>query len=162
MAFVNELVSKEDIGKYGLVALCDSYRGDDHKYTAVNDPHSVMGIDWTIDRERESWLLSVASVTNPNYRLPSATQERIFVLHYLGVNIEVRLWSEPISLDTKEIPFRAGWKYLGMNPSSIEGANEEELKGIVKEAIQTYKQLGLRGRRTEVTEITFFDFERAE
>lgn len=101
----------------------------------------------------------MASVVNPDFKFPSPTQETIFILHYQGSNIEVRLWMESISLDNKEIPFRAGWKYLGMNPSSIAGANERDLKLIVCEAIQTYKQLGLRGRKTAVTEITFFGFE---
>lgn len=101
----------------------------------------------------------MASVVNPDFKFPSPTQERIFILHYQGSNIEVRLWMESISKDTKEIPFKAGWKYLGMNPISIEGVDENQLKATVCEALQTYKQLGLRGRRTAVTEITFFGFE---
>lgn len=99
------------------------------------------------------------SVVNPDFKFPSPTQETIFILHYQGSNIEVRLWMESISKDTKEIPFKAGWKYLGMNPISIEGVDENQLKATVCEALQTYKQLGLRGRRTAVTEITFFGFE---
>lgn len=156
MAFVNEWISQEDKEKYGLVALCAEYSKDDSKYVAVKNPKDE--IDWTIDREREIWLIRIANAVNPDFKFPSPTQEEIFILHYLGANIEVRLWMESISKDTKEIPFKAGWKYLGMNLTSTDGADEAHLKAIIREALQTYKQLGLRGRRTEVTEITFFGF----
>lgn len=157
MAFVNELIHQEDIEKYGLVTLCAEYSKDDSKYVGVKDP--TRKIDWTIDREREIWLINMASAVNPDFKFPSPTQEEIFILHYMGINIEIHLWMESISLDNKEVPFRAGWKYLGMNPNSIDGADEKYLKALIREALQTYKQLGLRGRKTAVTEITFFVFE---
>ena len=112
--------------------------------------------------EREIWLIQMASVSKRHFEFPSPTEEKIFILHYLGVNVEVRLWSKAISANLKEIPYKHSWVYLGMNPNSIEGADEEELKAITKEAIQTYKQLGICGRRTDVTEITFIDSEGAE
>jgi hypothetical protein len=156
-AFVNEWISQEDIEKYGLVALCAEYSKDDLKYTAVKNPNNE--IDWTIDRKRGIWLMRVASATNLNYELPSPTQEKIFILHYLGVNMEVRLWWERVSKATEERPLTISWKYLGMNPNSIKGADEEELKAIVKEAIQVYRWHGLLSKETEITEVTFFDFE---
>ena len=62
MAFVNEWVSKEDIEQYGLVDVCKKYQGDEWKYIGVKDPNDE--IDWTIDKEREIWLIKIASVTN--------------------------------------------------------------------------------------------------
>ena len=159
MAFVNEWILQEDIEKYELVELCEKYSKDDSKFTAVKDPNSVRGIDWTIDKGKEIWLLSVASVTNPNYDLPSPTQERVFILHYKGVNVEVRLWGAGISTSIKEVPYKYSWKYLGMNPNSIDGVNDVVLKAIACEALQTYKEFGLRGRRTDITEITCINFD---
>ncbi|MBU0632589.1 hypothetical protein KKA17_08080 [bacterium] len=156
MAFVNEWISQEDIEKYGLVELCDSYRGDDYKYVGVKEPRRKT--DWTIDREREIWLMRIARVTNPNYDLPSPTQETIFILHYLGVNIEVRLWWEPVS-KPKVTPIQISWKYLSMDPKSIDGSDVEQLKAILKEAIQTYKHFGLLSKKTEITEIICIDFD---
>lgn len=157
MAFVNELIPQEDIEKYGLVALCAEYSKDDSKYVGVQDP--TWKFDWAIDREKEIWLIRMASAVNPDFKFPSPTQETIFILHYRGSNIEVRLLNEQISMSNQEIPYKTGWQYLSMNPCNTGKVTEEELKAIVKEAIQTYKELGIRGKRTTVTEITFFGFE---
>ncbi len=153
MAFVNEWISQEDIEKYGLVALCAEYSKDDSKYTAVKNPKDE--IDWTIDREREIWLIDMASAVNPDFKFPSPTQETIFILHYQDDNVEVRLWWEPVS-KPKETPIKISWKYLSMKSKN---SDEKQLKLIVREAIQTYKQFGIRNKRTAITEITFFDFK---
>lgn len=152
MAFVNELIPQEDIEKYGLVALCAEYSKDDSKYTAVTNPKDE--IDWTIDREREIWLIDMASAVNPNFKFPSSTQETIFILHHQGNKVEVRLWWEPVS-KPKETPIKISWKYLGMKSKNLD---EKQLKIIVREAIQTYKQFGIRNKRTAITEITCIGF----
>jgi hypothetical protein len=156
MAFVNEWISQEDIEKYGLVALFTEYSKDDSKYTAVKNPKDE--IDWTVDRKREIWLIDMASAVSPDSKFPSPTQETIFILHYEGNNVEVRLWWEPVS-KPKETPIRISWKYLSMKSICIKNSDEKQLKIILREAIHTYKQFGIRNRRTAITEIVCIGFE---
>jgi hypothetical protein len=145
MAFVNEWISQEDIEKYGLIELCDSYRGDEYKYIGVKEPRRK--VDWTIDREREIWMIEMASVTNPDFHLPSPSQETIFILHYQGKNVEVRLWEDLVSKATDTTPLTISWKFLAMAPNSINGVDEAALKTIVCEALQTYKRLGINSKK---------------
>jgi len=160
MAFVNEWISQEDIEKYGLIELCDNYRANDDKYTAVKEPRRK--VDWTIDRDRGIWLLSVASVTDPNFHLPSATQEKIFILHYQGKNIEVKLWRDLVSKATDTTPLTISWKFLTITPNSIDVVEEAALKTIVCEALHTYKKLGIYSKKTKDTEVVCIGFEGGE
>jgi hypothetical protein len=101
----------------------------------------------------------VASVTDPDFEFPSPTRETIFILYYRAVNIEVRLWKEPISLDPQEIPFKFAWKFLSMTPQTVDSSSYEELKKIVCEALKVFKQFGIKSERTAVTVIECINFE---
>ena len=48
MAFVNEWISQEDIEKYGLIALKDSYLKKD--YSGYKES---MKLHWCVDKERD-------------------------------------------------------------------------------------------------------------
>ena len=162
MAFVNEYVSKEDIEKYGLKELCDSYRKNDTlppPYTAICDPEDGY-LDWTIDRDRDIWLMYVATPTDPDFTdYPKASIDKeIFVLYYKGRPIEAMLRRVAISLDPRERPFKAVWKYLGMRPKEGGEIDEEEIKRVLKEALNVYKTGGIYSQLTDVAEIKLINF----
>ena len=155
MAFVNEWVSKEDIEKYGLVDLCKKYQGDEWKYIGVKDPNRK--IDWTIDRERDIWLIKIASVTNQEYDFPSPTEEKIFLFHYQKQVREVRVKSEFISKDHNV--FKMGWKYLSMDTEGLDDREIQSIKKILCEALKVYGQVGMYRERNLTIEVICINFE---
>ena len=68
------------------------------------------------------------------------TGEEFFILNYKGVNFEVVLLRPrgETSLSYKERPFKKTWDLVSLTPSSIDGVSEEELKTIIKEALDVY------------------------
>jgi len=157
MAFVNEWVSREDIEKYGLVDLCMKYQGDEWKYIGVQDPNRK--IDWTIDREREIWLINIAAVTNQEYDFPSATEGKTFLFYYKGEAYEVKMESVGISTDRNVYPFNVGWKYLGMDLEGLDSTEGQSIKRILYEALKVFGQFGMSRKRNPNLEIVCIDFE---
>ncbi|WP_457595338.1 hypothetical protein, partial [Hydrogenimonas sp.] len=54
-----------------------------------------------------------------------------------------------ISLDPRERPFKAAWEYLGMRPKEGGEIDEEEVKKVLKEALEVYKEAGINARPQE-------------
>ena len=73
-----------------------------------------------------------------------ATGEVFFILNYKGINIEVVLLQPERggSSSYKERPYKKVWDLVSLTPSSVDRVSEEELKTIIKEALDVY---GLRG-----------------
>ena len=140
MAFVNEWISQEDIKKYGFEELAEKYVRLLERDGFLREP------DWTVDRERESWLCWFRNETDLNID-HGRTRESLFVLHYKGANIEVRVWLEEDSqTNIYKTPFVVIWKLLALSPSSFESAGEEEIKEVLKEAFLIYGHRGVHAQ----------------
>jgi len=142
MEFINEYASKEDIKKYGVEKFIEKFKWH------VCSPKRIEDVDWTIDKEEEIWLAKFGEETDPKIDHAS-TNENIFILHYKGVDLEVRLWEEEDGqCNIYESPFILIWKYLSSTPNSFAKVKEEEIKEVLKEALLTYGDRGIRAKGT--------------
>lgn len=135
MAFVNEYVSQEEIEKFDLYGLKKKY-----------DPHSTfkkehMSFYWVIDRDRKVWFKFVTSVKDPEYE-HQYTHEKVFILHINDTNIEVRVWKAKREGHAVNGPMLIVWDLISITPKSIENVSEEEIKNLVKEALEVYGEDG--------------------
>jgi hypothetical protein len=140
MAFVNEWISKEDIKKYGFGELTEKYVRLLERDGFLDKPN------WTVDREREIWLKWFRNETDLNID-HGRTRESLFILHYKGVNIEARVWLEEDSqTNIYKTPFVVIWKLLSLSPTSIKGADEDEIKLVLQEALSIYGHRGVHAQ----------------
>ena len=140
MAIINEYVSQEDIKKYNLEKLVK-------KYKFYPRHLQIDSISWTVDKERDIWLIRCAEEHDPDID-HGTTREHIFTLHYKGVDIEVRVWLEEDSQTNIYIsPFIVIWRFLSVNPSSFDGVDEKEIKEVLKEFLTAHGDRGIRAQR---------------
>ena len=156
MAFVNERISEEDIKKYELEELWDSYR-DDEQMRAPSSPKykesgaikildSKGAYDWAIDREKETWLIYFAWVKADSWEemRQNYTDENIFIFYFEGEKFEVRLTQGSYkSYRDKELNVHCReftWSIKSISPKS---KNEQELKKLLKESLEVYGARGL-------------------
>jgi hypothetical protein len=135
MAFINELVPKEDIEKYGLDELYLHYSRLAGDSNAAR--WGMIGLDsWIVDREKERWFFRAGQGTVADIP-PMATGEDYYILHYKERNIEVLMhenrkeWSKKFS----DNPFRIRWEILSVKPESFEDISTEEIINIITEAM---------------------------
>ena len=140
MAFVNEYITQEDIEKYSLNELWASYDGN---YDELPKRKS-----WTIDRDRECWLMDTARVRDYNTDHEN-TGEYIWTLHYKGTNVEVRM--EVVPEPKKPGYFNRVWKLLSLSPNSLDNLSNEEMIRILQEALQVYGYMGIRNQKPNTT-----------
>lgn len=134
MAFVNEYVSEEDKVKYGLDELWASY----HDVLNQKLPNKK---DWTIDREREIWLMETAGIRDPDLD-HAYLPEQIWILHYQGHNIEVRIEvSSDEEFDGNK--YHKIWDLLALSPDSLENISTEGLIELLEEALVAFGYEGV-------------------
>jgi len=143
MAFINEYISEEDIEKYKINELMNSYQGE-NKFPKKYYKHR-----WTIDKERECWFMWVDMPHEPLDHT-RFTGERIFILHYKGKNIEIvlrKIFEESSEVLTDN-PFYVTWKLDRINkPKELYDVSDSEIIEILKEALEVY---GTRGIKTSI------------
>lgn len=135
MAFVNEYVSKEDIEKFDLYGLHKKYQ----PYSATKKEH--LSYYWVIDNERKVWFKYVTTMDDPEYE-HQLTQENVFILHLNDTNIEVRVWKAKREGHAVDGPLLIVWDLISITPKSIENVSEDEIRNIVKEALEVYGESG--------------------
>ena len=145
MAFVNEWISQEDIKKYNLIELKDSYLKKD--YRSYKD---WMKLHWCVDRKREIWFMYVVSPHVDDHRV-GFTGEDFFILHYQGQNIEIVMHrvSKESSVKLSDIPFRVIWKLIRINGEAIKGFEYEEILSVLKEVLNTYGWMGIQDQEVQ-------------
>ncbi len=150
MAFINEWMSQEDIKKYRFKELAEKYVRLLERDVFLRKPN------WTVDRERSVWLKWFRNETDIHID-HGRTRESLFILHHKGVNIEARLWLEEESqTNIYKTPFVVIWKLLSLSPSSLESADENEIKEVLKEALSVYGSAGIRAQGEEKKAIVQF------
>lgn len=153
MAFVNEYMTQEDVKKYGFEELVQQYVTFAGREGFLREP------DWTVDKERESWLCWFRNETDntPNAFDHATTRESVFILHYKGKNIEARVWLEEDSkLSIYKSPYIVIWRFISISPSSFEGVEETEIKAVLQEALSAYGSAGIRAQGEEKNAIVEF------
>ena len=143
MAFINEYIGEENIEKYQINELMNSYS----KYKDFPKKHYKHR--WTIDTERESWFMWVHSPTDP-LDYTRGTGEVFFILHYKEVNIEIVLRDvfDESSRKLIDNPFYITWKLDCIKkPSDLKNTEDEEIIKVLTEALNIY---GTRGIETSV------------
>ena len=149
MAIINEYVSQEDIKKYNLEKLVKKYEFYP-RYLQIDS------ISWTVDKERDIWLIRCAEEYNPDID-HAGTREHIFTLYYKGVDIEVRVWLEEDSQTNIYIsPFIVIWRFLSVDPSSFDGVDENEIKEVLKEFLTVYGDSGVWAQKEAKNAIVKF------
>ncbi|RXI43664.1 hypothetical protein CRU99_06950 [Malaciobacter mytili] len=138
MEFINEYVSKENIEKYKLFELMEHYKEKSMSEKDREDYH----LYWVINKQRDIWFHFITDVMDPDWDFRQGTGEKIWILHYKGTNIEVRLFSEE-SLSLKERPYLKIWKLLSIKPESLEDISNKKLKKLIKEALIVYGEKGM-------------------
>jgi len=148
MAFVNEYISDENIEKFQINELMNSYRVDKWHRGPKPFPKKYYTHLWTIDKARESWFMWVHDPHDPLE--PSRyTGEDIFILNCKGKSIEVVLRQvfEESSRKLTDNPFNVVWTLERITPEAIEELSYEEIIEMVKQALSVY---GTRGIKTPV------------
>ena len=143
MAFINEYISEQNIEKYQINKVMNSYQGEGQF------PKKYYTHLWTIDKERESWFMWVDMPKDP-LDYTRYTGERIFILHYKGKNIEIvlrKVFDESSEIKTDK-PFYVTWKLDRINkPEALKDVSDEEIIEVLREALNAY---GTRGIETSV------------
>ena len=140
MAFVNEYISEENIEKYQINELMNSYQGEGRF------PKKYYKHLWTINKEKESWFMWVDMPHEPLDHT-RFTGERIFILNYQGNNIEIVLKKdfEESSIKNIENPYYITWKLDRIiKPIDLEYVKNEEIIKVLKEVLSIYGTDGIR------------------
>ena len=139
MAFVNEYISDENIEKYQIDAVMNSYR-ERKKF-----PDEYYKHRWTIDKERRIWFMWVDTPKDP-LDYTRYTGERIFILHMHGQNIEIvlrKVFDESSSKATDN-PFYVTWKLEKIiKPISLQNISDKEIIEILRETLKIYGADGM-------------------
>ena len=140
MAFINEYISEENIEKYQINKLMNSYQGEGQF------PDKYYKHLWTIDKERESWFMWVDMPKDP-LDYTRYTGERIFILNYKGDNIEIVLRKvfDESSVKNIENPYYITWKLDRIKkPEALKDVSDEEIIAVLREALKVYGTDGIR------------------
>lgn len=142
MGFVNEYISEEDKEKYGLDELWASY----HDVLNQKLPSEWM---WTIDREKEIWLMETGAI--PDIELDHAyLPEQIWTLYFHGRKVEVRI--EPSkNKDIDGVSYKRVWDLNSLSHSSLDNLDTKELIVILDEALKTYGYMGIALQKPNFT-----------
>ena len=136
MAFINEYISEENIEKYRINELMNSYQGKG-KFPKKYYKHL-----WTIDKEGGSWFMWVDMPHEPLDHT-RFTGEDIFILNYHGTNIEIVLRKvfEESSVKSIENPYYITWK-LDRIIKTIDLKNTEIIE-VLRKALNVYGPGGM-------------------
>jgi hypothetical protein len=128
-AFINEFVSDEDMLKYPVQRIWETYHGKGPRLPGFR-------YDWTIDRQQQIFLMFVKSGRE------EFSNRLTFVLWLSGRTIEFKL-DKLGSGDLKE-PILTIWKMATLPDVTGTGKNIDEIAAIIKAAISAYKVSGVR------------------
>lgn len=144
MAYINELVSEEDIQRFGLDEI---KRKHDPWSWRDGRPEGFIHA-WTIDRERNLFFMPVKIVeeVGPSGR-PEPTSKQICILSYNDALITFVLERTKCSKSFSDNPFQVAWKLLKLDmPAGIDLAKDTILLKI-KAALEVY---GYRGAHRHI------------
>jgi len=143
MNFINEYVPQEDIDRFNLDALWNRFNPDSDPLPIDTFKHY-----WTIDKKEDCWFMHLTLVKEEEESdtFPIYTNEYVFMLHYKNIDIEVHLKKirEESSVHYSESPFHIVWELESLSPSTINDIKSEEIEEVLKEALNTYGDNGIK------------------
>lgn len=154
MAFVNEIVSEEDIQKYGLDEIKKKFDPYGWKERPKFFTHA-----WTIDRERDIYFMQAKMVeeNGPSGR-PEPTSKYIFILNIQGREVQVLLKRIRCPKSFSDSPFIIGWSLLEITDlAALDLSKVDSVIQTLKEALTTYGYEGAKHKPIPNT-IVEFDF----
>ena len=149
MAFVNERITDEDIEKYNLIDLWDTYKADETlRVLNESKPYS-----FAIDRQSENWLIYLARVKHESWepKHQSYTKEHIFILYHENHSYEVRLIRKKYEAKFSEVGHKVLVRTIGWGLKSIipEPDYFNKFSVVLKEALEVYGERGLSSQETK-------------
>jgi len=134
MAFVNEVVSDEDIAKYNL-----PFKPGDGRY-------------WTRDRERDCYLWGGIIENFARDYVP----EGRFWLYLQGTCLDVSLNVKILTRGSREKPSQIIWEEVAhIQPSNLAGVDEKDFLSVLKEALLVFGRDGERNQLMPESIVTF-------
>jgi hypothetical protein len=145
MAFVNELVSEDDIRKYAL----DEVKAKFNSWSWREGRPVGFRHNWTIDRERNVYLMQAKTVEKAGSSgLAEPTARSIWILNWEGIPIRIELEKLPASsFEFSDSPFRVVWALIDMDTSPVRNVSRLEILQVLKDALMTY---GYRGAQRQL------------
>ena len=149
MAFINVRITDEDIEKYNLMDLWDTYKAD-KTISVLNEskPYS-----FAIDRQSENWLIYLAMVKDESWepKHQSYTKEHIFILYYENHSYEVRLIRKKYEAKFSEVGHKVLVRTIEWELKSIipEPDYFNKFSVVLKEALEVYGERGLSSQETK-------------
>ena len=157
MGFVNEKITdKEIVKKYNLDRLevltanlwhkrrlklamehpdNKEYADELDRVVARDAPNNYY---WTIDRQRDIFLIKIRSRQNPDNPLMFDSNYEIFILYINGKKVETELKGTFDMIERKQY-----WTLVYLKPESFDDMSREEILTILNEALQVYKAGGI-------------------
>jgi hypothetical protein len=132
MAFVNEFASDEDIEKYDL-------NGVWNKYHPLRKGKFYLGQrPWfTIDRDRNIFFMIIGGSRDEPTR-----KKALIWIDGQHVVVEIDL-AKGCSPNIKDVPYKIIWDLVGVRPQLDINKTQNEIIGILKEALTVYGHFGV-------------------
>jgi hypothetical protein len=153
MAFVNEIVSEEDIQKFGL----DELKRQFDYYGWYDGRPKGFWHTWTIDRERGIWLVYAKMIEEigPSDR-PEPTNEHIFVLDWQGQQAKFTIERIRCPRWPSDSPYIIEWGLIAMDIPKTLDVPRNTVLPVFKEAMTVY---GLRGAHSQLPPHALVEFK---
>ncbi|WP_037585995.1 hypothetical protein [Stenoxybacter acetivorans] len=157
MAFVNEIISEEDIQKYGL----DELMGDFHPFDldwgkgGRGRPEGFW-YSWTIDRDRGIYFMIVKTIKEigPSDR-PEPTNKRIAVLNFQERRVPLIIERTHCPHSFSDNPFLLAWDLLEIDTSNVPEMSKKSVIAVLKEALTIYGYDGAYSKKIPNTVVEF-------
>ena len=133
LAFVNEIVSEEDIKRFGLDELMAKF----NQWSWQQGRPEGFRHHWTVDHDREIFLLlaKVVQDIGPSGRSEPSSR-RLFILGWKGHVVEVLLeLGDESSKNFKEKPYRITWNLVSIQESGPSNIEREKVLEELKAAL---------------------------
>lgn len=131
MAFINEFVPEEDIKKYKLREIWDSY----HPFTK-DDLNKNFRHSWTIDREKDVFVIPAIVGRE------ELSNQTIWVVGWKGQELSATL-NQYGKIDLKGGPCEKRWELVRIRKPAGCVVPDEEIVSVLKEALTTYGDWGV-------------------
>ena len=142
MSFVNEKISKEDVDKFRIIEI------DNMPFVGKGRSRQ-----WTVDRERDIYLRLIASLLSTPGGQEEGRDISDWSLYYKGEVIFIKLEA----LEYRDVFGAAGWRRFSILEMKLPEKlifQSDQIKNVLKEALEVYKDAGLySGCKTFTVEI---------
>lgn len=140
MAFVNEMVSEEDIKEHGLDSLKRSY----YPFEWRNGRPSSFAPAWVVDRDRSMYAMPIYTVQEVGRSgRQEPTTKQVWVIGWrdkLGRCVLDR--GSESSTSIHDSPYRIHWRLLELDMGDLAALSRDAVAEAVKEALSAYGHAG--------------------